>query len=154
MKNYFLCVFVIITLLLLTAINVWAIQPNTTITTYIVGALIYYIGGFTLAWLIHTTIKESVNYKIKFKTGKFYYVVPFDKIGTLYTLAVNYDSPFDMMECEYISQAITQPEYPLMMVNKRPRIIPEDYIFDKKKLLLLRFGFINLKRSVNSNDTK
>lgn len=142
MKNYFLVSFVIITILLLFAFDAWSSNPNTTYVTYTVGALVYYSIGMTVSYLIFISLRSKIKYKPKLKIGKYYYVIPFEKVGGIFVIAASYDKPFDMYEATYIGDSITKPGFPLMRLNSGARITPMEYIFDKRGILLLKFGLI------------
>lgn len=150
MKNYFLASFVIITILLLFAFNAWSSNPNTTYVTYTVGALIYYSVGMTISFLIFVSLRSKIKYTPKLKIDKYYHVIPFEKIGGTFSIAVNYDKPFDMYEASYIGDSITKPGFPLMRLNNGARITPIEYVFDKRGILLLKLGLITLPKSIKS----
>lgn len=150
MKNYFSVSFVIITILLLFAFDAWSSNPNTTYVTYTVGALVYYSIGMTISYLIFVSLRSGIKYTPKLKIGNYYYVVPFEKVGGIFVITANYDKPFDMYEAAYVGDSITKPGFPLMHQNSRARITPMEYIFDKRGILLLKFGLIVPPKSVKA----
>ena len=150
MKNYFSVSFVIITILLLFAFDAWSSNPNSTYVTYTVGALVYYSIGMTISYLIFISIRSKIKYRPKLKIKKYYYVIPFEKIGGIFVITANYDKPFDMYEAFYEGDSVTKPGFPLMRLNRSVRITPIEYIFDKKGILLLKFGLITPPKSVKA----